>query len=100
MKIRFSDEARQYVHREKRYLAAHSRRASVAFSQQIRRAMTLILEHPAAGPPAGPVGGVRRYVSTPYTIYYVIRGNELVVVSIWHGRQMPGKFEMDEDPFA
>lgn len=66
MKVFLSEEAVRYVQRERAYLAQFSRRASIAFSEQVKRATRLIGDHPHVGTAVAPVEGIRRFVSAPY----------------------------------
>jgi plasmid stabilization system protein ParE len=97
MKIRFSDEAQQQVLKEKQYLAVHSRWASIDFTAKIRRALRLIAAHPEIGSMVGPIDEVRRFVLAPYHVHYVVRKTGIVIVSVWHGRQIRQDLESDHD---
>jgi plasmid stabilization system protein ParE len=72
-------------------------RVKALLSDQIRRATRLIGEHPHVGVVVAPVEGVRRFVSSPYHLDYVIGPNEIFVVSILHARQGPADLEKDHD---
>ncbi|MGF9692903.1 type II toxin-antitoxin system RelE/ParE family toxin [Rhizobium sp. 0TCS1.26] len=98
MRVRFSDEAQRQVLKEKQYLEAHSRWASLDFSAKIKRASRLLASHPEAGAVVGPVEQVRRYVLAPYHIHYVVRRTGIVIISVWHGRQLRQELESDLDP--
>ncbi|MCY1664175.1 type II toxin-antitoxin system RelE/ParE family toxin [Rhizobium sp. SL86] len=97
MKLRVSDEARQQILKEKHYLASQSRWASVDFTAKIERALKLIAAHPEIGTMAGTAPAVRRFVHAPYHIYYVLRQSGIVILSVWHGRQIRQELESDED---
>jgi plasmid stabilization system protein ParE len=97
MKLVISQEAMRYLERERAYLAQFSRRATIAFSDQIKRASRLIADHPHVGTVVAPVEGIRRFVSAPYHLDYVIRPNYVLIVSIMHARQGPADLEKDED---
>jgi plasmid stabilization system protein ParE len=97
MKVRLSQEATRYVERERAYLAQFGRRTSVAFIDQIKRATTLIGDHPHVGVVVAPAEGVRRFVSAPYHLDYVVQADRIVVISIMHARQGPPDLEKDQD---
>ncbi|CDZ38934.1 type II toxin-antitoxin system RelE/ParE family toxin [Neorhizobium sp. BETTINA12A] len=97
MKVFLSEEAIRYVQRERAYLAQFSRRASIAFSEQVKRAARLIADHPRVGTAVAPVEGIRRFVSAPYHLDYVIEADRILIVSIMHARQGPADLEKDED---
>lgn len=98
MKVTLTEEAIRYVKREKDYLSIHSRRASLAFSEQVKKAIRLIGRYSEVGTNVAPVEGVRRWVSAPYHFDYVIQGDRILIVSILHARQGPADLEKDEDP--
>ncbi|RWX76016.1 type II toxin-antitoxin system RelE/ParE family toxin [Neorhizobium lilium] len=97
MKVLISEEAIRYIQRERTYLGHFSRRASIAFSQQLKRGVRLIGEHPRIGTVVAPVEGVRRFVSAPYHLDYVIKPDHVLIVSVLHARQGPADLEKDED---
>lgn len=57
-------------------------------AQRIDDAARRLLDHPEIGRP-GHVEGTRERVvgKTPYLIVYRVRGQELELLRIWHGRQ-------------
>jgi plasmid stabilization system protein ParE len=97
MKVRFSQEAVRYVERERAYLAQFGRRTAVAFSDQIKKAARLIGDHPHVGVVVAPAKDVRRFVSAPYHLDYMIESDCIMIVSILHARQGPADLEKDED---
>jgi plasmid stabilization system protein ParE len=97
MKVRFAEEAIRYVERERAYLAQFGRRTAVAFSQQIRKAARLIGDYPHVGVSVAPAEGVRRFVSAPYHLDYIIQADSIMIISIMHGRQGPADLEKDDD---
>lgn len=97
MKVVFSEEALRYLHRERAYLAQFGSRAAVAFSDQMKRAVRLIGAHPRVGTVVAPVESIRRFVSAPYHLDYVILPNYILIASVMHARQGPADLEKDED---
>ncbi|MDE1159320.1 MAG: type II toxin-antitoxin system RelE/ParE family toxin [Neorhizobium sp.] len=96
MKLVLSEEAMRCIERERAYLAHFSRRAAIAFSDQIKRAGRLIQQHPRVGTSVAPVEGVRRFVSAPYHVDYVIQPGRILIVSVMHSRQGPA--DLDDSP--
>jgi plasmid stabilization system protein ParE len=96
MKLRFSLSALLFLRSEQAYIARFNKRAAKATVAQIGNAAKMLAEYPAAGAVLTPVPGVRRYVSAPYQIDYVIAGDAVVIVAIRHGRQNPS-MEIDDD---
>jgi plasmid stabilization system protein ParE len=97
MKVRFSQEAIRYVERERAYLAQFGRRTSVAFSDQIKKASRLIGNYPHVGVVVAPAEGVRRFVSAPYHLDYVVQVDRIMIISVMHARQGPADLEKDDD---
>lgn len=97
MQVRFSQEAIRYVERERHYLAQFGRRTAVAFSDQIKKAARLIGDHPHVGVVVAPADDVRRFVSAPYNLDYVIQLDRITIVSVLHGRQGPADLDKDDD---
>ena len=97
MKVRFSQEAVRYVERERAYLAQFGRRTSVAFLDQIKKAARLIGDHPGVGVVVAPAESVRRFVSAPYHLDYIVQVDCIMIVSVLHARQGPADIEKDED---
>lgn len=97
MKVRFSQEAIRYIERERHYLAQFGRRTSVAFSDQIKKAARLIGDHPHVGVVVAPADEVRRFVSAPHHLDYVVQVDRIMIVPVMHGRQGPADLEKDDD---
>jgi plasmid stabilization system protein ParE len=97
MKVRLSQEAIRYLERERAYLAQFGKRPSGAFSDQIKKAARLIGDHPHVGVVVAPAEGVRRFVSAPYHLDYVIEVDRIMIISILHARQGPADIEKDAD---
>jgi len=89
MKVVMSDRALAYLQSEQAYLAAFDKRAARAFVHQLKSAAKLIGQYPQAGVVAEPAKGVRRYVSAPYQIDYILGDDLVIIAAIRHGRQNP-----------
>jgi toxin ParE1/3/4 len=70
------------------YIAKDNLLAAQAVAQRIDDAALGLLEHPGIGRPGQVEGTRERMVSnTPYLIVYRVRGQEIELLRIWHGRQ-------------
>jgi toxin ParE1/3/4 len=82
------------AHREFAKAVAHIRkerpRRAVAFVQEIDRVSALLAENPYLGTPYD--DDVRGYVLDrfPYTVYYVIRPDHILIAAISHQSRRPG----------
>ena len=91
MRTRLHPEARADLREGKAFYRSRSPLASVAFAQEIDRAISRIAEAPLRYP----LGefGTREYVLPwrfPYTLVYVVRDEAVVVVAVAHQSREPG----------
>ena len=83
---------------ERDYLRRHSTTAFKRLSDRLRQAKRLLSEHPHAGPSKPlPVPGMRRLVIGDYVLDYEIRGDEVHILNMRHGRQQDPDLPIDED---
>jgi toxin ParE1/3/4 len=68
------------------YIAADSPKTALSFVDELRRHCRQLTEHPARNPLREQYGaGVRVAVHGKYLIFYVERGNEVIIERILHG---------------
>lgn len=103
MKVRLSKTARAYLRSEVGYLRQYSARAADGFIAQIEEAMTNLARFPGIGRGVDrlPMPDMHRLVVGSYAVEYQLRGKEIVIMSIRHGRQQPpeGVDVDDEDNY-
>jgi len=60
------------------------------FREELRRAIETVVSNPRTGPLYG--GRVRRYVFPryPFSLVYILRGEEVEIVAVAQGRRRPG----------
>ena len=73
------------------YLVAHSPRGALSVESSIRKTIDVIVAFPKAGRALEQRSHVRvmplgRY---PYLLFYTVRGDEVVILHIRHGRRKP-----------
>lgn len=72
------------------WYAARNVSAAQGFREELRQAVDAIAVHPHAWPRYG--SRTRRYVFPryPFSLVYLVRGTEIEVVAVAHGRRRPG----------
>ena len=78
MKLRYAPRARADIAEIHEFISQHSPRAASAVVKQIRNTGRLLAEHPGLGRETD-ISGVR--------VYHHIRGDDLVIVHVRHGRR-------------
>ncbi|MDO1582103.1 type II toxin-antitoxin system RelE/ParE family toxin [Rhizobium oryzicola] len=99
MKVTLSPKARDYVRREAKYLYSGNPRAAQQFADDIKRLRQGLSRFPEMGKfnDEIPVPGVLRFVMGAYLVDYEIRGDEILIFAIRHGRERPPRVEIDDD---
>jgi len=99
MKVRVSDDARAYLLRETAYL----RKLSPAAAKNLSRQMKIARRDLGAFKNLGfesdelPVPGMRRLIVGDYLLDYEVGKDEIHIVAIRHGRQLPPDVRLEED---
>ena len=88
--VRFHPAAAQEVESTYDWYAARNPAAAHGFREELRQAVDAVAEHPETWPRYG--SRARRYVlpSFPFTLVYVLQGDEVEVIAVAHGRRRPG----------
>lgn len=83
MKIRFTETALEEVDEILTYIAQHDLGAAARVAEAIRQAITRAAERPEASPVVYDDDVRARLVGRfQYRVYYVVRGNELIVRNV------------------
>ena len=88
--VRFHPAAAQEVESTYDWYAARNSAAAQGFREELRQAVAAVAANPQTWPRYGT--RARRYVFPryPYTLVYVVRGSDIDVVAVAHGRRRPG----------
>jgi toxin ParE1/3/4 len=88
MEIIWSPLARARLKEIRAYVALDKPEAAMRLVTRILAIVEVLRSHPHAGR-AGIEPGVRELIigGTPYIILYRVRGNQVVLSTIWHGAQ-------------
>ncbi|MCY1664441.1 type II toxin-antitoxin system RelE/ParE family toxin [Rhizobium sp. SL86] len=99
MKVTLSPKALEYVRREARYLSAVSPKAGHEFSNDLKRLRHDLLRFPEMGKANDeiPIPGVLRFVMGAYLVDYEVRGKQILILAIRHGRERPPALELGDD---
>ena len=88
--VRFHPAAAQEAEEAYDWYAARNPAAAHGFREELRRAVEAVAENPGTWPRYR--NRARRYVFPrfPFNLVYVLRGDEVEVVAVAHGRRRPG----------
>jgi toxin ParE1/3/4 len=88
VRLRYAPRARADIAEIHEYISQHSPRAASSVVNQIRTTSRLLAEHPGLGRETD-ISGVRVFPTARYSflVYHHIRGDELVIVHVRHGRR-------------
>lgn len=88
MRLRYSPRARADIVDIHEYIAKQSLNGATAVVRQIRTTSLLLARYPGLGRGTD-ISGVRVFpiARYPYLIYHHVRGNELIIVHVRHGRR-------------
>jgi plasmid stabilization system protein ParE len=97
VKVRLSDNARSYLRKETEYLRKRSPGAAKDFVDRMRTARNNIATFTDIGSAnmEFPVPKLRRLVVGEYLLDYEIGTNEINILAIRHGRQLPLNIEVE-----
>jgi plasmid stabilization system protein ParE len=88
--VRFHPAAAQEAESTYDWYAARSAEAAHGFREELRRAIDMVAASPRSWPRYG--SRAQRYVFPryPFTLVYILRGDDVEVVAVAHGRRRPG----------
>lgn len=97
-KVRMSTRAKVYLTTESRYLRDRNRAAATAFVVRMKQAPEILSQFPelGTGKKGLPHSDMRCLVVGDYLIDYQIRGDEVLILAIRHGRQLEVIIEPDD----
>ena len=77
-------EAIAYIHRDKPS-------AELSFRQKAAKSLTRLKKFPESGRPLPefPELSFREVIVKPYRFFYKVKNNDVWVVTVWHGAQLP-----------
>ena len=87
MKLSFTGRALHDLSRLRAFISKDNPQAARRISQALRGSIRHLADHPQMGDALAAPAGVRRWVAGPYVVHYMIDGQTLTVLRIWHGRE-------------
>ena len=90
MRVKFHPHARAELRAARNWYHERSPLSAIAFAQTVANATARISEAPTTFPLAD--HGTRRFILQrfPFNIFYLPRGNEIVIVAVAHQKRRPG----------
>ena len=99
MNVRLAATARFHYVAIVQWYRERSQTGAKAFRAQARSAVGLIREFPAVGVEVVPGLRRTRILGTPYSMFYALARDEVIVLGILHGRQSPAEWRrLTPDP--
>ena len=95
--VRFHPAAAQEVESTYDWYAARDPAVAHGFREELRRAIETVTSNPRTWPLYG--DRARRYVFPryPFSLVYILRGDDVEVVAVAHGRRRPGYGDRDSN---
>ena len=87
MKLRFAWRALDDLIRLRAFIAKDNPNAARRISNGLRRSIKQLIDKPLIGTALVFPFGVRRWVAGPYVVHYLVDGQFLTVLRVWHGRE-------------
>jgi len=93
VKLAFAREARNDLVRLRRFIAVHDPAAAERVARRLIGGMERLLRFPrlgrrvAIGPDASAPDEIREWLGGDYVVRYLIAGERLIVLRVWHGRE-------------
>ena len=81
-------DAISYIHRDKPS-------AAIRFRQQAEKSLSRLKKFPESGRPLAefPELSFREVIVSPYRFFYKVKDNDVWIVVVWHGAQLPDEPE-------
>jgi len=87
MQLRFTRSATRDLTRLRDFIARHDPGAAARVSKRLGRLIRLLQDQPALGQAVEELVDTRDLVAGDYVVRYTVRGDHVVVLRIWHGRE-------------
>ncbi|MDF5712846.1 MAG: type II toxin-antitoxin system RelE/ParE family toxin [Rhizonema sp. NSF051] len=87
MKLEFSESAVHDLIRLREFIAKNNPQAAEHVSLRLRQAIGKLVLHPDIGRRLPEIENVRELIAGKYVVRYLIEGDTLFVLRIWHGKE-------------
>jgi plasmid stabilization system protein ParE len=86
-RLRFTASATRDLRRLRDFIAEHDPAAAARVSKRLGRTIRLLRDQPALGKSVEELAEVRQLVVSDYVVRCTVRGDGVVVLRVWHGRE-------------
>lgn len=85
--LRFTASATRDLRRLRDFIAEHDPAAAARVSKRLGRTIRLLRDQPALVKSVEELAEVRQLVASDYVVRCTVRGDSVVVLRVWHGRE-------------
>lgn len=89
-RLQFTASATRDLRRLRDFIAEHDPAAAARVSKRLGRTIRLLRDQPSLGKGVEDLPEVRELVAGDYVVRYTERGNAVVILRVWHGRELRG----------
>ena len=86
-RLQFTASATRDLRRLRDFIAEHDPVAAARVSKRLGRTIRLLRDQPALGKEVEQMPDVRELVAGDYVVRYTVKGDAVVVLRVWHGRE-------------
>ena len=86
-RLQFARSATRDLRRLRDFIAEHDPAAAARVSKRLGRTIRLLRDQPALGKGVEALPDVRELVARDYIVRYTLRGDAVVILRVWHGRE-------------
>ena len=88
-RLQFTASASRDLRRLRDFIAEHDLAAAARVSQRLGRTIRLLRNQPTLGKGVEDLpAGVRELVAGDYVVRYTVRDEDVIVLRVWHGREL------------
>ena len=87
-RLQFTASATRDLRRLRDFINEHDPAAAARVSQRLGRTIRLLRDQPALGKAVEELPDVRELVAGDYVVRYTVKGQAVVVLRVWHGREL------------
>lgn len=86
-RLQFTASATRDLRRLRDFIAEHDPAAAARVGKRLGRTIRLLRDQPALGKEVEELPDVRELVAGDYVVRYTVRGDAVVILRVWHGRE-------------
>jgi plasmid stabilization system protein ParE len=86
-RLQFTASATRDLRRLRDFIAEHDPAAAARVRKRLGRTIRLLRDQPALGKSVEALPEVRELAASDYVVRYTVRGDSVVVLRVWHGRE-------------